>query len=220
MLRLLAIPAALIVLLIAVVTWSSHREADRADFTMISQRDVNTLDINQMSYMQDIRITYAIREGLYMYNGMTLIPEPAVASSVDISPDKLVYTFHLRPEAKWSNGDPVTADDFLFAWKRMLESPAEYTYLHYYIRGAEQYVNDYVAGKPVDIKTVGEEVLDAHTFRVSLHDPVPFFFDLMSYTPFYPLNERSMEKFKQVDPQTRKISYNQQYTRPPGVVTN
>ncbi len=71
-----------------------------------------------MSYMQDIRVTYAIREGLYAYNNMTLVPEPAVATSFDVSPDKLVYTFHLRPNAKWSNGDPWSPRrDFLFAWK-------------------------------------------------------------------------------------------------------
>ena len=220
MLRLLSIPAALIVLLVGVMVWSSHRAPDRADFVCISQRDVNTLDINQMSYMQDIRITYAIREGLYMYNGMTLDPEPAVAKSVDISPDKLVYTFHLRPEAKWSNGDPVTAYDFLFAWRRMLESPAEYTYLHYYIKGAEKYVNDFADNKPVDIKTVGEEALDPLTLRVTLHDPVPFIFDLMAYTPFYPLNEKSMEPFKKVDKASGRITYDQSYTRPPKVVTN
>ncbi len=196
MLRLLSIPAALILLLAGAMAWSGGGTSKPADFTWISQRDINTLDPNQMSYMQDIRVTYAIREGLYAYNNMTLVPEAAVATSFDVSPDKLVYTFHLRPNAKWSNGDPVTSQDFLFAWKRMLDSPAEYTYLHYYIKGAEDYVNKFAAGEPVDIKTVGEEAPDPLTLRVTLHDPVPFILDLMSYTPFYPLNEKSMEAFQ------------------------
>src|SRR5205823_9929548 len=126
-----------------------------------------------------------------------------------------VYAFHIRQSARWSNGDPVTAYDFAFSWKRMLDSPAEYTYLHYYIEGAEEYVNRSAKGQPVDIKNVGEEAVDAHTFRVTLHDPVPFMMDLMAYTPFYPLNERSMEPFKQIDPRTGKTTYNQKFTRPP-----
>src|SRR6266705_3118526 len=102
----------------------------------------------------------------------------------------------------------------------MLEQPGEYTYLHYYIKGAEDYVTRAAKGEKVDFKTVGEEVLDDHTFRVSVHDPVPFMMDLMAYTPCYPLNEKSMEPFKQVDKASGKVTYNQQFTRPPHSVTN
>jgi oligopeptide transport system substrate-binding protein len=218
--RLLIIPLVLLLLLAGAVVWSGGSSEHPADFRFISVRDINTLDINQMSYLQDIRITYAIREGLYSYDGMTLEPIPAVATGFDLSADKRVYTFHLRPEVRWSNGDPVVAGDFLFAWKRMLDSPAEYTYLHYYIQGAEEYVTRGARGEPVDIKTVGIEAVDPHTFRVTLHDPVPFMLDLMAYTPFYPLHEKSMEKFKQVDAATGKVTYNQSFTRPPDVVTN
>src|SRR5438270_477805 len=108
MLRLLIIPLVVLILLAGAIAWSGGSSEKRADFVFISQRDINTLDINQMSYMQDIRLTYALREGLYQYDGMTLEPKPGVASGFDLSPDKLVYTFHLRPEARWSNGDPVT----------------------------------------------------------------------------------------------------------------
>jgi len=218
--RILIIPLGLVVLFIGAVIWSGGASSQHADFRFISVRDVNTLDPNQMSYGQDIRLTYAIREGLYQYDGQTLEAKPAVATGVDISPDKRVYTFHLRPEARWSNGDPVVAGDFLFSWKRNLDTPGEYTYLHYYIKGAEEYVNKVAKGDLADFRTVGEEVLDDHTFRVTLHDPVPFMLDLMAYTPFYPLNEKSMEKFKQVDPKTGKVTYNQSFTRPPNAVTN
>src|SRR6476620_4593054 len=143
MLRLLSIPAALILLLIGAMAWSSSQSTSRAAFTFCIPRDVLTLDPNQMSYLQDFRLGYCIWEGLYAYDGMTLDPVPGVASSADVSPDKRVYTFHLRPEAKWSNGDDVTAGDFVFAWRRMLESPGEYSYLHYYIKGAEPYLHAY-----------------------------------------------------------------------------
>ena len=127
MFRLLAIPLTLLTLLAGAMWWSGSATTSHADFTFINRGDIITLDINQMSYLQDFRITYAIREGLYNYDGMTLTPIPGVASSVDISDDKLAYTFHLRPDAKWSNGDPVVVDDFLFSWRRMLESPGEYS---------------------------------------------------------------------------------------------
>ena len=74
-------------------------------------------------WMQDIRIGYALWEGLYQLKPDTLEPIPGAAEKIDISPDGLIYTFHLRKDGKWSNGDPVTTADFMFAWKRMLELP-------------------------------------------------------------------------------------------------
>jgi oligopeptide transport system substrate-binding protein len=226
MLRLLSIPLALLILMVGAVAWSGSGTHQRADFTFANGSDIYTLDPNQMSYLQDMRLAYSIWEGLYAYDGMTLKPVPGVASSTDVSPDKKIYTFHLRPEAKWSNGDPVTASDFAFEWRRMLESPGEYTYLHYYIKGAEEYVKEYQGylsdpkGTPKpDFSRVGEKVLDPHTFQVTLNNPVSFFFDLMAFPPFMPLNEKSMEPFKRVDPATGQVSYDGKFTRP-GVVGN
>src|ERR1700753_1483706 len=85
--------------------------------------DVKTLDVGEMSWMNDIRTAMALWEGLTTYgspdNGKDLTPLPGAAESWDISPDGKTYTFHLRKEGRWSNGDPVTADDFIFAWKRV-----------------------------------------------------------------------------------------------------
>jgi oligopeptide transport system substrate-binding protein len=226
MARLLVIPVALFALLAGAIALSGGGTRSRADFTFISARDVYTLDTNQMSYLQDFRLAYIIWDGLYSYDGMTLKPIPAVAYKTDVSPDKCVFVFHLRPEAVWSNGDPVTANDFAFAWRRMLESPGEYTYLHYYVKGAEAYLKayqDYLndpTNKPKpDFKTVGEEVIDAHTFKVTLTDPVTFFFDLMAFPPFYPLNKKSMQLFAKRDPKTGNVTYDGRFTRP-GVVGN
>src|SRR5438128_61745 len=121
MLRLLLIPLALIALLAGAMAWSGGSAQSRADFAFINRGDIYTLDLNQMSYMQDFRLTYGIREGLYAPDGTTLKPIPAGAVSHEVSPGGRVWTFHLRPEAKWSNGDPVTAHDYVFSWRRMLE---------------------------------------------------------------------------------------------------
>jgi oligopeptide transport system substrate-binding protein len=226
--RLLIIPLALIALLAGAMAWSGGGGvAKPSDFRFIPRGDVITLDPNQMSYLQDIRIALAIWEGLYTPDATTLEPVPGVAKSVDVNENKTEYTFHLRREAKWSNGDPVTTHDFVFAWRRMLETPGEYSYLFYYIKGAEPYLKDFAAyvadpdkNKRPDFSTVGIEPLDDYTLRVRLNNPVTFMLDLAAFASFLPLHERSMEKFATVDPRTGVKRYDQRFTRPPDVVTN
>src|SRR5262245_58470311 len=108
MLRLLLIPVGLIALLCAAMAWSGGTATERAAYAFINRGDIYTLDLNQMSYMQDFRLTYGIREGLYAPEGKTLKPIPAGAIGHEVSKDGLVWTFHLRPNAKWNNEDPVT----------------------------------------------------------------------------------------------------------------
>ncbi|MDQ3438897.1 MAG: ABC transporter substrate-binding protein, partial [Planctomycetota bacterium] len=241
--RLLVIPLALIALLAGAMAWSGGGVQKRADFAFINRGDIITLDLNQMSYLQDFRVTYGIREGLYSYDTVNLKPIASGAVDFTLSDDKRVWTFRLRPEAKWSNGDPVVAGDYLFAWRRMLEEPGEYTYLFDYIKGAKQYGTDFTAyndylraadahardrGKPKpqrvlakpDFATVGIEATSTQEFRVTLTDPVPFLLDLVAFPPFYPLHAKSMEPFKQADPLTGATSYNNQFTRAGNVVTN
>src|SRR4051812_16600613 len=207
MLRLLLIPIGLIALVAGAVAWSGGGTESRADFTFINRGDIYTLDLNQMSYMQDFRLTYGIREGLYAPDAKTLKPEPAGAVSHEVSPDGRVWTFHLRPQAKWSNGDQVRAQDYVFSWRRMLEEPGEYTYLFYYVVNAKQYEESYGAGKPIDFNTVGDKAVDDLTFQVTLSDPVPYLLELVSFPPFYPRNEKSMEPFKMQMPDG-KYTYN------------
>ena len=121
MIRILLIPVGLVALLVGALAWSGGGAQRRADFAFINRGDIYTLDTNQMSYMQDFRLTYGIREGLYSPDPQTLKPIPAGAVSHTVSPDGRVWTFKLRPEARWSNGDPVTAYDYIFSWRRMLE---------------------------------------------------------------------------------------------------
>ena len=241
--RLLVIPLALIALLAGAMAWSGGGVQKRADFAFINRGDIITLDLNQMSYLQDFRVTYGIREGLYSYDTVDLKPIASGAVDFTLSDDKRVWTFRLRPEARWSNGDPVVAGDYLFAWRRMLEEPGEYTYLFDYIKGAKQYGTDVTAyneylravdahtrdrNKPKperapqnpDFTKVGIEATSTHAFRVTLTDPVPFLLDLVAFPPFYPLHAKSMEPFKQTDPITGSTSYNNQFTRAGNVITN
>src|SRR5687767_1906894 len=134
MTRLLFIPLTLLGLLALTMAWSGGGVQQRADFAFINRGDIITLDLNQMSYLQDFRVTYGIREGLYTYDTNDLKPVPAGAVGYTLSDDKRVWTFKLSPEAKWTNGDPVVAADYVFSWRRMLEEPGEYTYLFDYIK--------------------------------------------------------------------------------------
>src|SRR4051812_8128929 len=224
MARLLVIPLGLLLLLGSAILWSGGAVEPRSEFRFINRGDIFTLDINQMSYLQDFRLTYAIREGLYNLDPETYVPVPAGASGYDLSDDKRVWTFHLRPEAKWSNGQSVTAKDYEWSWRRMLEEPGDYTYLFYYIKNAEAYEHAYAGAKnvkevPIGFETVGIKAVDDLTFRVTLNDPVPFLLDLVAFPPFYPRHEKSMEPFKDPTPDG-KYTYRNEYTRPPHVVTN
>ncbi|MED4923287.1 peptide ABC transporter substrate-binding protein [Anoxybacillus geothermalis] len=127
-----------------------------------------------------------VMEGLYRL-GKDNKPVPGVAESYTVSEDGKTYTFKLRQDAKWSNGDPVTAHDFVFAWRRVLDpkTKAEYAYIMYDIKNAAA-VN---TGKlPVD--QLGVKALDNYTLQVELENPIPYFISLTVFGTFMPQNEK------------------------------
>ena len=114
---------------------------------------------------------------------------PAIAESWDISDDGTVYTFHLRDDANWSNGDPVTADDFIFAWQRAVDPAlaSEYSYMLSDI-GQIKNAAAIIAGEK-DKSELGVKALDSKTLEVTLEVPVSYFLSLMYFPTFYPVNE-------------------------------
>ena len=232
MLRLSIIPLALLALLAGAMAWSSRGQGRPADFTFVNRGDNKTLDLGVMSWNMDIRIAYALWEGLFTPDPVTFKPIPGVADRMEASPDKRVFTFHLREGARWSDGHDVTTADFVFGWRRMLEQPGEYTYLFEYIRGAKEYELAYDGWKKAigagaksppapDFSTVGIEALGPRVLRVSLKNPVPFFTSLCAFPSFFPQDRRCMQPFAQMDPTgTYVASYDQAFTRPPHLVSN
>jgi oligopeptide transport system substrate-binding protein len=218
--RLLLIPLILVLLLVAAMVWSGSGIGKPADFTFINRGDVGTLDPNRMSWLTDIRLGNALWEGLYALDPTSLKPIPGTADGFTLSPDQTVYTFHIRPDARWSDGSRVVAGDFVFAWRRMLEEPGDYTELFHCIKGAEEYEKAFAAEGPAEFQTVGIAAPDAATLRVQLNHPVTYFLDLCAFPPFFPLNARSMEPFKQVDPANGHVSYDKAFTRAPNLVSN
>ncbi|MFB6263238.1 MAG: peptide ABC transporter substrate-binding protein [Bradymonadaceae bacterium] len=175
--------------------------------------DPETFDTAQMSGATGGRIAFNIFEGLLMPARTTEGAEstedlvrPGVAKSWEVSEDGTTYTFHLRKDAKWSNGKPVTAEDFIFAWKRVLTPgfPADYAQLLYVIKNAEKYN----AGKIDDFSEVGVEAPDSRTLRVHLKHPTPYFLELVAFYTFFPQPKELVKK------------HGDDWTRPQHIVSN
>ncbi|WP_227765534.1 peptide ABC transporter substrate-binding protein [Zhaonella formicivorans] len=147
-----------------------------------------TLDVATATGKPEATVQMAMFEGLTRLDANNQ-PVPGMAEKWDISPDGLVYTFHLR-DAKWTNGDPVTAEDFEFAWKRLLnpDTAAEYSYQAFYIKNGEKYN----AGE-VSADEVGVKALDAKTLQVTLETPTPYFLSLTAFPNLYPVNKKVVE---------------------------
>ncbi|MBZ4645453.1 MAG: oligopeptide transport system substrate-binding protein [Petroclostridium sp.] len=127
--------------------------------------------------------------------------EAGVAKEWKISEDGLTYTFTLRDDAKWSNGDPVTAQDFEFAWKYALNpaTASEYAYQLYYLAGAEAYntTKETDAAKLKALEdAVGVKALNDKTLEVKLAQPTPYFLELVSFYTYYPVNKKVQEANK------------------------
>ena len=120
-------------------------------------------------------------------------PVPAIAETYDISEDQMTYTFHLREDAVWSNGTPVTAADFIFAWQRAVDPnvASEYSYLLSDI-GQIKNAAEIIAGEK-DKSELGVSAPDDHTLVVELNVPVSYFLSLMYFPTFYPVNQEFYE---------------------------
>lgn len=132
-------------------------------------------------------------EGLVMPDEKTVRVVSGVAEKWEISPDGKIYTFHLRKDAKWSDGKPVTAYDFEYAWERALnpKTGSEQASRLQYIKNAK----DYLAGKLKDPKMLGFKAVDPLTFRVELEVPFPPFLDLATTPTLFPVRKDVVEKF-------------------------
>ncbi|MBD3336951.1 MAG: hypothetical protein GF355_15670, partial [Candidatus Eisenbacteria bacterium] len=137
--RLLA-PFALLVIVLAAVVWLDDTPTE-ADLVFVNQNEVFTLDPQRMSYLQDLRLAHALYEGLVRWDNHDFSILPAAASLPTISDDDLTLRFRIRPEARWSSGDPVTAHDFVYAWRRAIlpDTAADYSNLFFVIAGAEDF---------------------------------------------------------------------------------
>ncbi|MGK0441538.1 MAG: oligopeptide transport system substrate-binding protein [Pseudohongiellaceae bacterium] len=151
------------------------------------------LDPHIVTGVPEHHIISALLEGLVSKNPKTLEPMPAVAESWSVSDDGKIYTFNLRPNAKWSNGDAVTAEDFVWSWQRGL-TPAmgnQYAYMYYAIKNAEAFAK----GKISDFSKVGVKAINHKTLRVELNNATPYFLQLLDHYSLFPVHRPTIEKF-------------------------
>jgi oligopeptide transport system substrate-binding protein len=135
------------------IGWALNRgQLPPADFTFINGTEVKSLDPAIVTGQPENRMINALFEGLTSWNAETLKPEPGVAERWDVSEDLLTYTFHLRQDAKWSDGSPVTAHDFIYSMRRFLDprTAAEYSYQAWYVKNAKRYSGGGRAVRPGD----------------------------------------------------------------------
>lgn len=194
--------------------------------------DCITLNPQNTSSLTDFRVIDCLFEGLLGVDAKTLELEPAVAVAMpEVSADGRVYTFTLRQNAKWSNGDAVTAHDFVYAWQRAVtyDFAAVYSGLFYVIEGAE----DFYHWREQQLKdfdpeqqsaeqawaeyqrrfdeTVGIKAVDDFTLRVTLTNPTAYFPQLCSFGTLFPNHRASVEAAVTLDPQTGRASLDGKY---------
>ena len=171
------------------------------------------LDPQLTTGIPEFTILHAIGEGLVNADGKDLHPTPAVAQSWEASPDSLTYTFHLRPDARWSNGAPLTARDFVASFKRVLSPKlgAEFSYYLWVLKNAEAYNH----GEITDFDQVGVHAPDDLTVRLDLEHPTPYLFNLLMQRTCYPVYLPNIEKFGAMDDRT-----NLAWTKPENFVGN
>ena len=162
--------------------------AEENAMTLDLQMEPTSLNSLLATYVADGRIDACLLAPLYQYDEDSNAV-PCVAESCDTSDDGLVYTFHLRDDAYWSNGTQLTANDYAFAWKMLMtaDTGAEYAYFAYStanILNGEAFYNG-----ECEWEDVGVKVLDDLTLEVTLANPVPYFLSLMMQGCMLPVNE-------------------------------
>ncbi len=158
-----------------------------SDLNIMLETPVQSLDPQQATDGTSFEVIADYTDGLMQMDedGQAVA---AIAESYDLSDDGLTYTFHLR-DAKWSNGEPVTAADFVFAWQRAVDPAvaSEYAYMLSDI-GQIKNAAEIIAGD-MDKSELGVTAVDDKTLEVQLNVPVSYFLSLMYFPTFYPVNE-------------------------------
>jgi oligopeptide transport system substrate-binding protein len=155
--------------------------------------DPESLDPHKTSTVYEAHILRDLFQGLVMQDARAELI-PGAAESWTVSGDGKVYTFKLRADGVWSNGDPVTAHDFVYSFQRLLnpETAAEYAGMLYPIKGAKE-VND--AATKASPDTLGVKAVDDTTLEITLNGPTPYFLEMLTHQASYPVNRKNIEQF-------------------------
>ncbi|MDC3106113.1 peptide ABC transporter substrate-binding protein [Gammaproteobacteria bacterium] len=164
-----------------------------------------SLDPQIATGVPEHHVISALMEGLVLKDRKTLLPRPGVAESWNISDDGRVYTFKIRDNARWSNGDSLTANDFVWSWWRALQPALGnlYAYMLFPIENAQEYYE----GALTDFSKVGAKALDENTLQVTLNHPTPYFLQLLDHYSLFPVHQETIEKFGAADERGTRWTY-------------
>ncbi|WP_276854343.1 oligopeptide ABC transporter substrate-binding protein OppA [Enterobacter oligotrophicus] len=167
--------------------------------------EVQSLDPHKIEGVPESNVNRDLFEGL-LVTDVDGHPAPGVAEKWE-NKDFKVWTFHLRKDAKWSDGTPVTAEDFVYSWQRLANPNTASPYASYLQYGHIANIDDIIAGKK-PVTDLGVKAIDANTFEVTLSDPVPYFYKLLVHPSVSPVPKAAVEKF------------GEKWTQPANIVTN
>jgi oligopeptide transport system substrate-binding protein len=241
----LALPAILLAVLVLLLS-SFDAAGPRADFTMVQPNDFHTLDPQRMTYQHDIRLARAIHEPLVIMDPERGGALPGTADRWEMSPDGLTWTFHLRPDARWSNGDPVVAQDFIDAWRRAMlpDFASNYAGFVEEIAGAKQLgafrqgqLKAFAALPGADrteerARQLWDEMLarsdelvsmrapDDRTIVVTLAQPVPYWLSIVAFPVMAPVHRPTLGRFSGFDVASGRRTVDAAWTKPGTIVCN
>ncbi len=179
--------------------------ADKQTLVRNNGAEVQSLDPHKIEGVPESNVNRDLFEGLVIgdLNGH---PVPGVAESWD-NKDFKVWTFHIRKDAKWSDGSPVTAQDFVYSWQRLADPKTASPYASYLQYGHVANIDEIIAGKK-PATDLGVKAIDDKTFEVTLSEPVPYFYKLLVHPSVSPVPKAAIEK------------YGEKWTQPANIVTN
>ena len=239
--RILA-PFIFLASLILISVWLD-RPDPRADVVYANTSENFTLDPQRLSYQHDVRTSRSLFEGLVNVNGEHGTPEAAVAMSWQRGEDGRAWTYHLRDDARWSNGAPVTSHDFIYAWRRAIlpDLAADYTGFFLSIEGAKDFFEWRVKALAEFAKSpggadaadklwketesrfatqVGLSAPDDHTLVVKLARPVAYWLDLCAFPAMFPVYPPLVESFTRINPRTAQLEQDPGWTKGGVLVSN
>lgn len=233
-------------LLLAVAAYD--RGAPRADFVIAQAVDTFTLDPQRMSWQQDIRTAGALYEPLVRKDPYDRSDDPGVAERWTVDEDKTGWTFYLRPSARWSNGDAVTAHDFVYAFRRAMlpDFASDYAGFFFEIEGAEEFFQwrvkalaeyaeaakrgegaDDAAAQVLWKETMAQfdrlvkiKAVDDHTLNMTLRRPVPYWLSLVGFPVMSPIHVPTYEQYTHLDPRSGRAMDDPGWTKAGVSVTN
>ena len=177
-----------------------NSKEDTSTYTYSSELDIKNLDSSDADDQCSLRAIHAVIDGLMKTDKKGNITY-GIAKSKEVSEDGLTHTYKLRKDAKWANGDPVTANDFVYAWHRIFKNKGNYYYMFAdgiaSIQGAQELSDKIDAGEELtddDLNSMGVKAVDDYTLEVKTTVRVSFLDELLAFPPFYPINEKFAEK--------------------------